>query len=252
VNTPERVASVIAGGLLAAAGFKARSRSGGAMVLAGTGLLCHGITGRSYIYQLLGIRTAPPGQGKHISVPYELGARAEAAVTINKPRAELYALWREFSNLPRFMRHLRAVQVIGRKSHWVAEGPGRRPVEWDAEVVQEIPNELIGWRSLPGSEIQTAGSVRFRDAPGRRGCEVQVELQYNPPAGAVGALFAKLFGRDPATEIREDLDRLKEHLEAGEAPTTEGQPQGSVMAITAKRETGRELSASVAPREVPA
>lgn len=227
VNATERWASLIGGGVLAVAGLKAGSGRGKAMMIAGSCLLIRGITGRSYLYQLLGIRSASPGQGRGISVPYELGLRAGAAVTINKTRGEMYAFWRELTHLPLFMRHLKEVSLRdGGLSHWVAEGPAGICVEWDAQVIQDIEDELIGWRSLPGSQLDAAGSVRFRDAPGGRGCEILVELQYNPPAGAVGALFAKLFGRDPATEIEEDLTRLKQQMEAGEIPSTEGQSHG--------------------------
>lgn len=197
------------------------------MVIAGSGLLWQGITGRGYLYKLLGVRPAFPGQGDSISIPYRLGERASAAVTVLKPRAEIYRFWREFTNLPRFMKHLKEVQLRDdRHSHWVAEGPAGVRAEWDAEVIQEVENELISWRSLPGSRVDVAGSVRFREAPANRGTEILVELQYNPPAGAAGAFIAKLFGRDPETEMEEDLARLKQQLESGEIATTEGQSKG--------------------------
>jgi len=227
VSATERWASLIGGGVLTVVGLKAGSGRGKAMMIAGSCLLIRGIAGRSHFYKLLGIRSASPGQGRSMSVPYELGLRASAAVTINRSRAEMYAFWRELTNLPLFMRHLKEVSLRDSGlSHWVAEGPAGICVEWDAEVIQDIENELIGWRSLPGSALDAAGSVRFREAPGGRGCEILVELQYNPPAGTVGALFSKLFGRDPATDIEEDLTRLKQQLEAGEIPSTEGQPHG--------------------------
>jgi uncharacterized membrane protein len=251
VHGAERWASVIAGGALTAAGLLKRSKTGGAMVIAGSGLLWRGITGRSQVYQFFGVRTAPPGQGENISVPYELGCRAQAAVTINKPRAEVYQIWRDFSNLPRFMRHLKQVEIRDeRRSHWVAAAPAGMRVTWDAEVIHEIENERIGWRSMPGSKVDAAGSVQFRDAPGGRGCEILVELQYNPPAGAAGALIAKLFGRDPSSEMEEDLGRLKAQLEAGEIPATEGQPKGGVRQIATAE--NREPGWSSNPEEVSA
>ena len=240
VNATERWASLVGGGVLAVAGLKAGSSRGKAMMIAGSCLLLRGITGRSRLYQLLGVRTASPGQGRSISVPYELGLRASAAVTINRPRDEVYAFWRELTNLPLFMRHLKEVSLRdGGRSHWVTEGPAGICVEWDAEVIQDIENELIGWRSLPGSLLDAAGSVRFREAPGGRGCEILVELQYNPPAGAVGALFSKVFGRNPSTEIEEDLTCLKQQLEAGEIPGTEGQPHGGKKRHSAVRKHER-------------
>ena len=144
VSTTERWASLIGGGVLTVAGLKAGSGRGKAMMIAGSCLLIRGITGRSHFYKLLGIRSASPGQGRSMSVPYELGLRASAAVTINRSPAEMYAFWRELTNLPLFMRHLKEVRLRDSgQSHWVAEGPAGICVEWDAEVIQDIENELI-------------------------------------------------------------------------------------------------------------
>ena len=127
------------------------------------------------------------------------------------------------------MEHVESVRMMpGRqKSHWVAKGPANRRMEWDAEIINEVPDKLIAWRSLPGSDVPNAGSVHFADAAGGRGTEVRIELQYNPPGGAIGAYVAKLFGDEPSTQIRNDLKRLKTRLEAGVVPTTEGQSVGS-------------------------
>ena len=122
-------------------------------------------------------------------------------------------------------------------------GPCNRPVEWYAEIINEVPSELIGWKSLPGSDVDCAGSVRFTDAPGGRGTEVRVELQYNPPAGMVGAYLARLFGREPEQEIEADLGRLKQYLEGGEVATTAGQPQGGSKAQRVAAETLEEAIA---------
>jgi uncharacterized membrane protein len=148
------------------------------------------------------------------------------AVTINRPRAEIYAFWRQLDNLPRFMTHLKSVTLTGgNRSHWVAKGPGG-DVEWDAEIVQEVPEEYLAWRSLPDSEISNRGEVRFTDAPAGRGAEIHAFFTYDPPAGAAGAAVAKVFGEDPDSQTREDLRRFKWILETGEAPTTEGQTSG--------------------------
>jgi uncharacterized membrane protein len=146
---------------------------------------------------------------------------------VNESRPSLFEFWRNIENLPRFMRHLVSVeQRDPARSHWVAQGPGDRKVEWDAEIINEIEDALIAWKSLPGGDVDSAGSVRFADAPGARGTEIHVELQYNPPAGIVGAYVARLFGREPEQEIEADLGRLKQYLECGEVATTEGQPRG--------------------------
>jgi uncharacterized membrane protein len=193
----------------------------------------------------MGVRTAPKGQGEETtSVPYELGIRVDKAVTINKPRAEVYRFWRDLSNLARFMKHVESVQQYdGDRSHWVVRAPAGRTVEWDAIVHNEIENELIAWRSLPGSRVDNAGSVIFRDAPGGRGTEVKVELQYNPPAGALGAVFATLWGEEPGQQIQDDLHRLKQLLETGEIPTTEGQSSG--RGIKASGTTTKQVDRSV-------
>lgn len=224
VGKAERAASIMAGTMLAYYGAKKRDAWGAAMALAGAGLLRRGVTGYCHTYQAFGVRTAELGQGEHISLPYDLGIKVERTVTINKPRAEVYEFWRNLENLPRFMKHLKSVQPTGEKtSHWVAMAPRDRTVEWDAEIINEIPGELIGWRSLSGARVPNAGSVRFVDAPGGRGTEVHVSLQFNPPGGPVGAWVAKLFGEDTETRIVEDLRRLKAVLEAGQLPTNSGQ-----------------------------
>src|SRR5205085_2410772 len=107
-----------------------------------------------------------------------------------------------------------------------AKAPGGQTVEWDAEVIGDVPGQMIGWRSLPGSDIENAGSVHFLPAPGKRGTEVKIELQYRPPGGILSALAAKIFGEEPEIQVREDLRRLKQIMEAGEVPSVEGQPSG--------------------------
>jgi uncharacterized membrane protein len=138
-------------------------------------------------------------------------------VTIKRSPEEVYGFWRDFQNLPRFMNHLESVQVIDdRRSHWVAKGPLGSSVEWDAEITEDRPNELISWRSLEGSEVDNYGTVRFMRAPGDRGTEVRVEIEYNPPAGALGAGIAKIFGEAPEQQVKDDLAQLKMVLETGE------------------------------------
>lgn len=149
------------------------------------------------------------------------------AATIGKPPSEIYAYWRRLENLPRFMDHLESVTEQGEGvSHWVAKAPAGTTVAWDAKITEERDGELIAWRSLDGAQIPNTGEVRFVEAPAGRGTEVHVQLSYDPPAGAVGAAFAKLFGEEPDQQVREDLRRFKRVMETGEIPTTEGQPSG--------------------------
>ena len=228
LTTGERVFSAVAGGALAAAGVRWRGGWGIGMAALGGEMIRRALTGHSYAYEALGVRSLPKGEGaENTSVPYELGVRVDRAVTIARPRGEVYRFWRDLENLPRFMKHLESVrQSEDGRSHWVATAPAGRRVEWDAVIHNEVPDELMAWRTLPGSDVESAGSVLFRDAPGGRGTEVKVELQYNPPAGALGALVAHFFGEEPGQQIDEDLHRLKQLLEAGEIPTTDGQPSG--------------------------
>jgi len=136
--------------------------------------------------------------------------RVAEAITISRSPEELYRFWRDSHNLPRFMKHLESVQATGdKRSHWVAKAPAGTTVEWDAEITQDRPNELIAWRSLDGGDVDNVGSVRFERAPGGRGTVVKVSMRYSPPAGAIGAGVARLFGEAPEWQIKDDLRRLK-------------------------------------------
>jgi uncharacterized membrane protein len=153
------------------------------------------------------------------------------AITVSKPPHEVYAFWRDLENLPRFMTHLESVQTTDEtRSHWKAKAPAGASVEWDAEIVEERPDELIAWRSLPGASVENSGVVRFAPAPGGRGTEVRVELDYSPPGGALGATAAKLFGEEPEVQLQDDLRRFKQVLETGEVARSEGSPRGESFA----------------------
>jgi uncharacterized membrane protein len=148
------------------------------------------------------------------------GVRVKDAIRLERPIEEVFSYWRRLENLPTFMTHLARVDATSpTRSHWVAKGPGGMRVEWDAEIINEIENSLIAWRSLPGSEVATAGSVNFSAVRAGRSTQVTVNLQYAPPAGKAGDLVASLFGRAPSQTIREDLRVLKQRLEAGEIAT---------------------------------
>ncbi len=149
--------------------------------------------------------------------PAGRAVRARRSITVNRPAEELYRFWRELSNLPTFMDRIESVRVTGdRCSHWIAKGPLGLPFEWEAEVVEERPSHLIAWRSIAGSEIDTAGSVSFRPAPGGRGTEVTVELEYTPPGRELTAQLAKLIGQAPEQQLRQDLQRFKQLMETGQ------------------------------------
>jgi uncharacterized membrane protein len=227
VGSLERTLSAAGGGALTLVGLARRGTAGAALAAAGGWLLYRGATGRDPLYRALGVNTAKTHPGPLASVRHKEGIKVRRSVTINRPREELYRFWRDFENLPRVMRHLESVTVLeGGRSHWVAKAPAGRTVQWDAEIHTETINELISWRSAPSAQIANAGSVRFRPAPGDRGTEVTVTLEYSPPLGPTGAVIATLFGEEPSQQVREDLRRFKALMEAGEAPTTDGQASG--------------------------
>jgi uncharacterized membrane protein len=227
VGRTERWLSAIAGSALLAYGLKRPSWQGALLTLGGGSLLHRATSGRCMMYHAMGVNTAERGRSRVASVGHGQGIKVEKSVTINKPPEELYRFWRNFENLPRFMNHLQSVAPLGEdRSHWVAKAPAGTRVEWDAEVYNEKENELIAWRSLENADVNNAGSVRFRRAPGERGTEVKVVLNYEPPGGKIGAAVAKLFGEEPEQQVEEDLHRFKQLMEAGEFPTTAGQPSG--------------------------
>ena len=225
VGEIERIACAVAGGALAVYGFRSRNLKGLLLTLAGTALLHRGATGHCNTYDLLGVTTNNNNTVGETSPPVAKDIHVEKSITIGKSPAELYNFWRDFENLPKFMSHLESVScVTPNRSHWIAKGPAGTRVEWDAEVYNEKPNELIAWRSLEG-EVTNAGSVRFDDA-GERGTVVRVVLNYNAPGGKFSALIAKLLGGEPGQMIEDDLRRLKQILETGEVASIEGQPSG--------------------------
>ena len=153
--------------------------------------------------------------------------RVEKSIAVNREPQECYAMWRNFENLPRFMAHLESVQLTGdNRSHWMAKAPAGTNVEWDAEVTHDEPNALIAWRSLDGTDVENAGAVRFLPQTSGKGTIVSVKMQYKPPAGAIGATLARLFGEEPGIQVQQDLRRFRAVMETGEIATTEGQPAG--------------------------
>jgi uncharacterized membrane protein len=152
--------------------------------------------------------------------------RAKASITIQRSIVDVYAFWRDFENLPRFMHHLESVTVSGpTRSHWKATTIGGKTVEWDAEIIQDRANELIAWRSLPGSQVYNEGTVRFTRAPGDRGTEVRVEINYDQPLGRFGAEIAKLFRDEPAQQAHDDLRRFKQVMETGSVTLSDATKQ---------------------------
>jgi uncharacterized membrane protein len=157
--------------------------------------------------------------------------KIERTMVISRPARDLYAFWIDLERLPHVLNHLKRVDANGEQSHWVARGPFEMDIEWDAEVLSDRENELIAWRSLPGGDIETAGSVHFRPLAQNRGTEVSVSLKYNPPGGKLGALVASWLGADLEEMVAEDLQRFKQLMESGTTTTT-GQPIVAVFPPT--------------------
>ena len=183
-----------------------------ALMSGGFYLLYRGITGHCAVYERLAMNTAVKTNPQTVSVPHQQGIHVQESTLINRPANELFAFWRKLENLPRFMSHLESVRAKEYKtSHWVANGPAGMKVEWDAQIINEVLNEVIGWRSLPNSRIAHAGSVRF--TPEEQGTRVTVTLEYVPPAGTLGVAFADLMGHNPQQTVADDLSFLKQILE---------------------------------------
>ena len=223
VSNTERWLALGVGSALLANGALGK-RFGLLSFLGGGYLVMRAATGYCPLYHALGLGGP---QGPNAAVEARAGVKVEQAVTVNAPVADVYTFWRDFSKLPQFMEHVRAVEVKdATHSRWTAKGPMGMTVQWDAEIVTDTPNHVIGWRSLEGSDVDTAGSVHFDLAPGGRGTEVRVSLKFDPPAGKLGSFIARLFGENPAQTVRGDLQRFKAILEAGEVISVEGQPHG--------------------------
>jgi uncharacterized membrane protein len=212
VGRIERWASVLGGLGLVALAARQRRATGLAAGAVGTYLIARGVSGRCLVYEAAHLSTCTKDTKEALGGPR--GVHVYKVMTINRPIDAVYRYWRDLSNLPAAMRHLESVTLLGAgRSHWVAKGPAGMRVEWDAEIINEEENRVIGWRSLEHADVVSAGSVNFRDAPDGA-TEITVKLQYEPPAGRVGALIAKLFGEEPSQQIEEDLRRLKTILEA--------------------------------------
>ncbi|MBD2757726.1 SRPBCC family protein [Spirosoma validum] len=229
VDDTERIWSAAGGALLATYGLRRGSFSGLLLATLGGFMVYRGASGYCPMNQALGRNTAEPNAEDKAVDSIEIAK----SLTINKPREEVYAYWRQLENLPRFMFHLSEVrQLDNKRSHWVAKlsdgllAKTLGTVEWDAQILEEVKNERLVWKSVADARIDNAGEVSFVDAPNGQGTEVHAVIKYRPPAGQLGGAIMKLF--NPAFEemIKQDLRRFKQLLETGEITTIDGQPSG--------------------------
>ena len=216
VRQLENWAALSSGALLLLFGATRRNRAGLYLAIASAPLLYRGLTGGWPVENL-------PSADTRVALSGDRGLRVREAIRLEAALEDVYRFWRQLDNLPRFMSYLDSVaESADGRSHWIARGPGDIRVEWDAEIINEVENTVLAWRSLPDSDIVTAGSVNFDRVRGGRSTQLTVNLQYAPPAGRSGAAVAWLFGRAPSQTIREDLRRLKQLLEAGEIAQATG------------------------------
>ncbi|HXE80384.1 MAG TPA: SRPBCC family protein [Vicinamibacterales bacterium] len=212
ISDLERYVSGAAAAALAIGAVRQRSGASWLLAAASAVLGYRAVAGHCPAYAAAGISTYETDTRDALSG--SRGVHAEAEIVVARPVSELFSFWRRLENLPAVMRHLVSVREIdGRRSHWVARAPLGSTVEWDAEIINEVPDKVIGWRSLEGSSVVTAGSVSFEPV-GTDSTRIRVKLQYNPPGGRVGSWAARLFGEEPNIQIREDLERFKQAMEA--------------------------------------
>ena len=205
---PERYISIAGGAKLGASGFKNLFKSPFSSILkigAGGYLLTRGVTGHCELYTQMGKNTTDDAVNVNI----------RSSFTVNKPRQQVYEFWRQLDNLPLFMKHLESVQVIDHeRSHWVLKLPTNiARVSWDAEIVKDEPGFMIGWSSLPGSAIDNAGKVRFRDANDGQGTLVDVVITYQPPAGGFGASIAHILNPVFKSMVNDDVQNFKQYMD---------------------------------------
>jgi uncharacterized membrane protein len=208
----ERYGSLIGGAALVAAGLSRRSLPGLFVAALGGLFMVRGLGGHCKLYDSIGVSTTASTRA---GVPHGTGHKVEKTLLIKRPAGEIFDFWRNLGNLPTFMQNVQSVHVLdNRRSHWVINGPAGHALEWDAEIVNEHPGEMISWQTLPGADVQSAGTVRFIPEEEGRATNVRVILEFHPPAGAVGASVARFIGHDPGTQLERDLTRLREVLES--------------------------------------
>jgi uncharacterized membrane protein len=217
VGYKERLISAVLGGGLLLRGLRGKSVVGGITAVMGIALLNRAATGYCPAYHAMGISTHDRSDTSSLGRPKILTDRAikvNQSITIQRSAHDLYRYWRQVENLPKVMSHIRSVVAINEhQSHWIVDTLPHAPeIEWDAEIINEVDDERIGWRTLKGAVVEHAGSVVF-EAIAEAITKVTVTLQFDPPGGPLGAALASLIGQDPSKKIGDDLFRFKEVME---------------------------------------
>lgn len=216
VGMAERMASAGVGVGMLVMGLKRGSLPGLLMALGGGALLYRGVTGFCHLYQALGYDTSQE-RNWATAIPAQQGQKVEKSITIHCAPENLYQYFSFPENMPSVFDHILSVaRLEDNRTRWRAKGPLDTVLEWDAEIIEQRPNEVVSWRSLEGSEVETAGSVHFRRLPGDQGTELRVSMKYNPPGGKLGAGLADFIGQGLEDQLGADLERFKQRMEAGE------------------------------------
>jgi uncharacterized membrane protein len=237
VGSAERLLSVAGGTALALYGIDRGGLPGGLLAVLGAELIRRGATGHCLVYDALNVSTAADttARGPHRDLPVSPAATVRASravkiehtVTVMRPASELYAFWRNPANVARVADFVESVDVVSdTTARWRTRGPGRTALEWDAQIINDIPNELIAWKSIGDADVPNAGSIHFRPAPDTRGTEVRLVVEYEPPGGHVGAWIAKLMDENPTQQLSDALRRFKQLAETQEILTNDGQTSG--------------------------
>lgn len=225
VGRRERGASTLAGGLILVDGLRRRGVGGLLESVVGTSLLYRGSTGFCWLYNMLNIDRLEEREGRE----GRPSIRVQRTITIDRDPQTVYSVWRRFENLPRFLQHVESISALdGKRLRWVVRGPRGRRVEWNAEIVEDIPGQHLAWRSEEGEPLRHSGSIGFLPLEGGRATEVKVSLQYEPMHGAFREVVKKLLGDDPRRQIREDLERFRNVVEEESSFESRGWPQESL------------------------
>lgn len=224
VHGAERVGSGLLGSLFVLWGARREGVVGALAIAGGMGLLARAATGRCAIKRAL--EPSPFARDIARSQGWRTATATSASVTIGRPREDVYKMWRDFNNLPLFMTHIEAIEVITpERSRWQVKAPMGQSVGWVSHITEDVQNERIAWESEGGGAVSNTGRVEFRDAPGGRGTEVSAMIAYQPPLGDAGRLLGPIFREVPEHQMRDDLRRMKQIMETGEVTVSQMQPE---------------------------
>jgi len=214
IGMAERGLSIVSGVGLLVIGARMGGIKGLIVILCAVDMIFRGVTGHSWLYSLFGVNNSSP-KSEGAAVAQQQGTRIEESIVIQRPVDVVFDYWRNFENLPTFMRNLKDVDVINEtRSRWTAVGPAGITLTWESEIINEKVDEVIAWRTVNGASVPNAGAVNLKATADGRATELVFKMEYTPPGGALGQVFLSILGQNPQKQSRDDLQRLKEILEA--------------------------------------